>query len=179
MRISNIFTVLASFVLVVNADRLVRFISTDDKEYYGDAILPQNSTDSAHSTRARVIRGDILGTYVVTNGIKVGPKSHSCFCSLLTKTQTIKTLLSPLPMERVRAVRCVGLNYIAHINEVLFPKVSFLPCSCIRTIVDQSNYSFIPYPVLQTPHRLEHSIRSDTRQRGIPNARELYLHNGL
>jgi hypothetical protein len=72
MHIFSVFTFIASFVLVAQAERFVRFISNDNKEYYGDAILPRNSTDAAHSTRARVIKGDILGEYTVTNEIKVG-----------------------------------------------------------------------------------------------------------
>lgn len=100
MRILSIFTFIASLALFVNAQRFVRFISTDNREYYGDAILSGGSTDAAQSTRARVIKGDILGDFKITNQVKA-----------------IKKLLAPLPSERVRTVRCVGLNYVAHINE--------------------------------------------------------------
>ncbi|KAJ8473350.1 hypothetical protein ONZ45_g16328 [Pleurotus djamor] len=89
-----------SFILAVSAQRFVRFISTDNKEYYGDAILPSGSFDASESTKAKVIQGDILGDFHITNQVK-----------------PIKKLLSPLPNERVRTVRCVGLNYIAHIDE--------------------------------------------------------------
>ncbi|KAJ8481022.1 hypothetical protein ONZ45_g15449 [Pleurotus djamor] len=89
-----------SFILAVSAQRFVRFISTDNKEYYGDAILPSGSFDASESTKAKVIQGDILGDFRITNHVK-----------------PIKKLLSPLPNERVRTVRCVGLNYIAHIDE--------------------------------------------------------------
>ncbi|KAF8172784.1 hypothetical protein K438DRAFT_1909060 [Mycena galopus ATCC 62051] len=100
MFISRLLTFLSLFLLV-SAERFVRFISTDGKEYYGDAILPANSTDAAQSTTARVIQGDILGDFTVTKEIK-----------------KIKKLLAPLPSERVHTVRMVGLNYVAHINEV-------------------------------------------------------------
>ncbi|KAJ7779530.1 hypothetical protein B0H14DRAFT_2962275 [Mycena olivaceomarginata] len=103
MFISRLLTFL-SLLLLVSAERIVRFISTDGKEYYGDAILPANTTDAAHSTTARVIQGDILGDFTVTKQIK-----------------QIKKLLAPLPSERVRTVRMVGLNYVAHINEVNYP----------------------------------------------------------
>jgi hypothetical protein len=71
MFISRLLTFL-SLLLLVSAERIVRFISTDGKEYYGDAILPANFTDAAHSTTARVIQGDILGDFTVTKQIKVG-----------------------------------------------------------------------------------------------------------
>ncbi|KAJ7889946.1 hypothetical protein B0H14DRAFT_2691372 [Mycena olivaceomarginata] len=90
MFMSRLLTFL-SLLLLVSAERIVRFISTDGKEYYGDAILPANTTDAAHSTTARVIQGDILGDFTVTKQIK-----------------QIKKLLAPLPSERVRTVRMVG-----------------------------------------------------------------------
>ncbi|KAG6856315.1 hypothetical protein H0H87_005594 [Tephrocybe sp. NHM501043] len=100
MRLLFISCLLANVSLFVNAQRFVRFISDDNREYYGDAILPKGSTDAAHSTHAHVIQGDILNDFKITNEVK-----------------TIKKLLAPLPSERVRTVRCVGLNYVAHINE--------------------------------------------------------------
>ncbi|KAF8075284.1 hypothetical protein FPV67DRAFT_1407961 [Lyophyllum atratum] len=100
MRILSLFSFIASLALFANAQRFVRFISTDNREYYGDAILAAGSTDAAKSTRARVIDGDILGEFKITNQVRA-----------------IKKLLAPLPSERVRTVRCVGLNYVAHINE--------------------------------------------------------------
>lgn len=71
MRILSIFTFIASLLLATNAQRFVRFISTDNHEYYGDAILPTGTTDAAKSTRARVITGDILGDFTITNQVKV------------------------------------------------------------------------------------------------------------
>ncbi|GLB41492.1 putative fumarylacetoacetate (FAA) hydrolase family protein [Lyophyllum shimeji] len=100
MRTLPLFSLIASLTFFVNAQRFVRFISTDNREYYGDAILPAGTTDAAKSTRARVIDGDILGDFKITDRVKA-----------------IKKLLAPLPSERVRTVRCVGLNYVAHINE--------------------------------------------------------------
>ncbi|KAF8887406.1 hypothetical protein BD779DRAFT_1441029 [Infundibulicybe gibba] len=91
---------LISLSLSVNSQRFVRFISSDGKEYYGDAILPSGTVDAAKSRQAHVIQGDILGDFTITKQVK-----------------DIKKLLAPLPNERVRTVRCVGLNYVAHINE--------------------------------------------------------------
>jgi len=59
------------FPLLANAERFVRFISTDGKEYTGDAILPPGTIDASKSKSARVILGDILGDFTVTNETKV------------------------------------------------------------------------------------------------------------
>ncbi|KAG6852949.1 hypothetical protein C0991_007929 [Blastosporella zonata] len=67
----SIFLVCA-LALVVNAQRFVRFISTDGREYTGDAILPSDTTDAFHSTRAKVIEGDILGNFTITSQVKAG-----------------------------------------------------------------------------------------------------------
>ncbi|KAJ7222545.1 hypothetical protein GGX14DRAFT_353065 [Mycena pura] len=98
---SNTVLTLLGLALCASAQRFVRFISTDGKEYTGDAILPAGDFDAAHSKQAHVIEGDILGDFTVTNQVK-----------------TIKTLLSPLPPDRTRTVRCVGFNYATHANEV-------------------------------------------------------------
>ncbi len=62
---------LASFSLLANAERIVRFISSDNNTYFGDAILPNDTVDASFSTSARVIQGDILGNFTVTDEVKV------------------------------------------------------------------------------------------------------------
>ncbi|KAJ7353382.1 hypothetical protein DFH08DRAFT_856702 [Mycena albidolilacea] len=99
MRATIAFSLL-SLVLSATGQRFVRFIATDGKEYTGDAILPSGTTDAALSKQAKVITGDILGDFQITNQVK-----------------TIKTLLAPLDPEKTRTVRCVGFNYVAHANE--------------------------------------------------------------
>ncbi|KAF7300263.1 Fumarylacetoacetate hydrolase domain-containing protein 2 [Mycena kentingensis (nom. inval.)] len=99
MRFSLV-TALLGFATIASSERFVRFIATDGNEYTGDAILPEGTFDASKSTTAHVIEGDILGKYKVTNQVK-----------------TIRKLLAPLPAERVRTVRMVGLNYANHINE--------------------------------------------------------------
>lgn len=70
--------VVLGFALAASAQRFVRFISTDNKEYYGDAILPAGTFDAAKSTKAKVVIGDILGDFRITNQIKVSdPRSAS------------------------------------------------------------------------------------------------------
>ncbi|KXN90733.1 Fumarylacetoacetate hydrolase domain-containing protein 2 [Leucoagaricus sp. SymC.cos] len=112
------------FPLVANAQRFVRFISTDGKEYTGDAILPQGTTDASKSTSAHVITGDILGDFQITNQVK-----------------PIKKLLSPIDSQRVRTVRCVGFNYAAHDQEANitipdFPILFYKPFTALNTPSD-------------------------------------------
>lgn len=54
MRLLQILLPLLSLSLV-HAQRFVRFISDDGREYTGDAILPKGSTDARFSTSAKVI----------------------------------------------------------------------------------------------------------------------------
>ncbi|KAG6855639.1 hypothetical protein H0H87_012763 [Tephrocybe sp. NHM501043] len=119
----RIFLICALAVLA-KAQRFVRFISTDGREYTGDAILPSGTTDAFHSTTAKVIQGDILGNFTITNQVK-----------------PIKKLLSPLPNERVRTVRCVGFNYAAHDSEAGqpipgWPILFFKPFTALNTPSD-------------------------------------------
>ncbi|KAK7055373.1 fumarylacetoacetate hydrolase [Favolaschia claudopus] len=123
MFLSRALALLALFSLG-NSERLVRFLATDGKEYYGDAILPSGTVDAAKSTSAKVVVGDILGDFKVTNQVK-----------------KIKKLLAPLPSERVRTVRMVGLNYVAHINETnstipQWPILFYKPWTSLNTPSD-------------------------------------------
>ena len=51
--------------LAVTAQRVVRFISDDGKEYTGDAILQENSTDARFSKSARVIEVCLSYMFVI------------------------------------------------------------------------------------------------------------------
>jgi hypothetical protein len=55
----------------VEAARIVRFLADDGLIHFGDAILPDNTTDAFFATSARVIEGDILGNFTITNQVKV------------------------------------------------------------------------------------------------------------
>ena len=83
---SNTVLTLLGLALCVSAQRFVRFISTDGKEYTGDAILPAGDFDAAHSKQAHVIEGDILGDFTVTNQVKVRATSYGggLGCRVLT-----------------------------------------------------------------------------------------------
>ncbi|KAF7360680.1 Fumarylacetoacetate hydrolase domain-containing protein 2 [Mycena venus] len=115
---------LLGLVLSATAHRFVRFIATDGKEYTGDAILPPGTTDAAHTKQAKVITGDILGEFEVTEKVK-----------------TVKKLLAPLAPEKTRTVRCVGFNYVAHASGAnvtipTFPILFYKPWTSLNTPMD-------------------------------------------
>ncbi|KAH3667110.1 hypothetical protein WICMUC_005457 [Wickerhamomyces mucosus] len=90
--------------------RLVRFISEDKQIYFGDAILPTNSSDARSSTEAYKITGDIFSNYSITS-----------------EKLPIKKLLSPLDSNRVGTVRMIGMNYRKHAEEINLP-IPKWPC---------------------------------------------------
>lgn len=51
-------------------ERLVRFIASDGNTYYGDAV-PNSTPDLAQTKQAKVIEGDIYGSYKVTDKVLV------------------------------------------------------------------------------------------------------------
>ena len=84
--------------------RLVRFLAKDGRTYYGDAILPQGTTDLAATKQAHVIKGDIFGKYDVTEQVA-----------------DVRLLLAPIARDDVKSVRCLGLNYEQHAKETNMP----------------------------------------------------------
>ncbi|EMG49924.1 cph Caffeoylpyruvate hydrolase [Candida maltosa Xu316] len=97
--------------------RLVRFVAQDGKIYRGEPILSNSDYDigkkflSGEKVEAKVITGDnIFEDAVVTDEIK-----------------EIKTLLGPLSYNEVPIVKCIGLNYIKHIEECKIPYPPFPP----------------------------------------------------
>ncbi|KAE9381321.1 hypothetical protein N431DRAFT_359177 [Stipitochalara longipes BDJ] len=88
--------------------RLVRFLAKDGRTYYGDAILPHGVTDIAKAKQAKIIRGQILGKYDVTDQV-----------------EDIRLLLAPLSLDDVKTVRCLGLNYEQHAKESNLPIPKF------------------------------------------------------
>lgn len=91
--------------------RLIRFVGTDNFVHYGDAILPSGQTDSLYAREAFLIQGNPIldSSYTVTN----------------TKL-AIQQLLSPIDWASMPlTVRCLGLNYTKHANELSLPLPKF------------------------------------------------------
>ncbi|KAK9380886.1 fumarylacetoacetate hydrolase domain-containing protein 2-like protein [Kockiozyma suomiensis] len=111
--------------------RLVRFVSANGKTYIGDAILPAGTYDARLATKAKIITGDILSDYTITDEV-----------------QDIKKLLSPLSWDQIRNVRCLGLNYEKHAIESKmakpkYPVLFFKPITAISGPTDP-----IPVPAI-------------------------------
>ncbi|KAH3673386.1 hypothetical protein WICPIJ_009838 [Wickerhamomyces pijperi] len=90
--------------------RLVRFISTDDKIHFGEAILSNGLTDSRLIESAYKITGDIFGSYEITS-----------------EELPVKKLLSPLSSVQIPTVRMIGMNYRKHAIEINLPIPQY-PC---------------------------------------------------
>ncbi|KAK6460360.1 hypothetical protein DFJ63DRAFT_290462 [Scheffersomyces coipomensis] len=86
--------------------RLIRFVAKDGKIYRGEPIVPNEDYDlgkaalAGEEIRAKVITGDVFDDAVVTDEIK-----------------EVKTLLGPLSEDDVPIIKCIGLNYMKHIQE--------------------------------------------------------------
>ncbi|CAG8450774.1 8087_t:CDS:10 [Ambispora leptoticha] len=111
---------------------LIRFISTDGKEYQGEPILDDNYTwpSSITGLEARVITGDIFNSYQITDTIL-----------------PVKKLLSPLSKSQVPIIRCIGLNYRKHAKETKqtipnFPVLFIKPSNSLQD----------PFESIRVPH---------------------------
>lgn len=95
--------------------RLIRFISTDGRSYYGDAGSASNVYELA---AAHVLEGNPYGHY------RMGAK------------KPIAKLLAPLDSQDIRTIRCLGLNFFRHAAESgatppKFPVVFHKPVTAI------------------------------------------------
>jgi 2-keto-4-pentenoate hydratase/2-oxohepta-3-ene-1,7-dioic acid hydratase in catechol pathway len=102
----------------------VRFVASDGKTYFGDAILPSGSTDSRLATSAYKITGDVFNEYSVS-----------------AEVLAIDRLLSPIDPEQVRSVRMIGMNYKKHAEEInmalpKWPCLFYKPVSAISSSID-------------------------------------------
>jgi hypothetical protein len=90
----------------VTWQRLIRFVSTDDKILYGQPILPSPDFDLGQVTerdqlKANIIEGDDI--YDTSGKTRVS-----------NEVATVKRILGPLAESDVPIVRCIGLNYAKH-----------------------------------------------------------------
>lgn len=74
--------------------------------------MPKGATDIGKARQARIIAGDIFGKHDVTDEVA-----------------DITKFLSPLAPEHARTVRCFGLNYRKHAEEVGVLSSPLLACA--------------------------------------------------
>ncbi|KAK7729259.1 hypothetical protein SLS53_009289 [Cytospora paraplurivora] len=109
--------------------RLVRFLAKDGRIHYGDAILPEGVEDIGKAKQARIITGDIFRHHDVTDEIA-----------------DIRLLLTPLALQDVRTVRCLGLNYVKHVDEAKMGPLPKYPILFYKPVTSLSG-PFDPIPV--------------------------------
>lgn len=68
---SRLFSCLLLPLILEYFQRLIRFIATDEKTYYGNAILPSGITDVSKVTKANLIEGNIFDSHKVTEKVLV------------------------------------------------------------------------------------------------------------
>ncbi|VVT56799.1 uncharacterized protein SAPINGB_P005286 [Magnusiomyces paraingens] len=88
---------------------LIRFIGSDGLIHYGDAIIPSSASSASAATEAFLVKGNPFTTPL---------------CVTSTRAQILK-LLSPIAPSDVGTLRCLGLNYRQHANELSLPFPEF------------------------------------------------------
>lgn len=87
-------------------ERVIRFVSSDDRVLYGEPILRSEDYDLGNlreedQVQAKVIEGtDLFDTSGTTR--------------LTSEVVTVSRVLGPLTINQVPILRCVGLNYAKH-----------------------------------------------------------------
>ncbi|KAF1975539.1 fumarylacetoacetate hydrolase family protein-like protein [Bimuria novae-zelandiae CBS 107.79] len=89
--------------------RLIRFESTDGKVLRGEPILPSPDFDVGTATEATGLKAKIID---VANNDIFNPATK-----VTDQEATVKKLLGPVTTDEVPIIRCIGLNFIKHIQE--------------------------------------------------------------
>ncbi|EGW35560.1 uncharacterized protein SPAPADRAFT_146930 [Spathaspora passalidarum NRRL Y-27907] len=87
--------------------RLIRFVAKDGKIYRGEPIV----TDAEYDVGRQVLEGKTVKAKVI--------KGDNIFedAAVTDEVLEVKTLLGPLTEDQVPIIKCVGLNYMKHIQE--------------------------------------------------------------
>jgi 2-keto-4-pentenoate hydratase/2-oxohepta-3-ene-1,7-dioic acid hydratase in catechol pathway len=92
-----------------NWDRLIRFIATDGRELRGQPILPSPDFDVGTTTESTGLKAKVVS--VANNDI------FDAATKVTDEEVTVKKLLGPVTVDEVPIIRCIGLNFIKHIQE--------------------------------------------------------------
>ncbi|KAH6877744.1 fumarylacetoacetate hydrolase family protein-like protein [Alternaria rosae] len=92
-----------------NWDRLIRFIATDGRELRGQPILPSPEFDVGTTTEETRLKAKVID---VKNNDIFDPATK-----VTDEDVTVKKLLGPVTTDEVPIIRCIGLNFIKHIQE--------------------------------------------------------------
>ncbi|KAF2476784.1 fumarylacetoacetate hydrolase family protein-like protein [Lindgomyces ingoldianus] len=89
--------------------RLIRFVSTDGLVLRGEPILPSEDFDIGSTTEDTGLKAKIIK--VAKGGI------FDDETKVTDEVATVKTLLGPVDQDETPIIRCIGLNFIKHIQE--------------------------------------------------------------
>lgn len=127
-----------SMVAANTWSRLIRFLSSDNKIYYGDA---GSSSNVNLVKKARVLEGNPFGDY------------------RLTDEKPVIKLLAPLDWQDIRTIRCLGLNFFKHAAESgakppKFPVIFHKP---VTSITGPTSDVTVP-PIAQTAGAVDYEV---------------------
>lgn len=84
--------------------RLIRFEATDGRILRGEPILPSQEDDVGLFNGNDQLRATVVE----------GSGAFHCDTRKTNEIATVKRLLSPLALDEVPIIRCIGLNYMKH-----------------------------------------------------------------
>jgi 2-keto-4-pentenoate hydratase/2-oxohepta-3-ene-1,7-dioic acid hydratase in catechol pathway len=125
--------------------RLIRFVAQDGKIYRGEPIVSDSEFDvgkqylSGKAIQAKVVTGDIFSDAVVTDQVL-----------------EVKKLLGPLTEDDVPIIKCVGLNYMKHIQEggrtpPPYPSIFYKPRFCVADFGED-----VPIPEIAQENQVDY-----------------------
>lgn len=117
-------------------DRLIRFKGVDGKIYFGQPIIEQGQEDIDALANSGTLKAAVIeGNDIFANSARV-----------TSNVQGVRKLLGPLTASEVPIIRCVGLNYMKHIEEggrkpPPYPSMFIKPADCVA---DHDSVVYIP-----------------------------------
>ncbi|KAK7919937.1 hypothetical protein PG985_007959 [Apiospora marii] len=125
--------------------RLIRFVGDDDQVHYGEPKIT-----AAADLQSLLEKGELFATEVSGSGPFEGSPTG--------KELKVKSLLGPLTPADVPIVRCIGLNYIKHIQEggrkpPPYPSVFIKPSA---SVADHGEDIPIPKVVVQEDGQVDY-----------------------
>lgn len=98
-------------------NRLIRFVGDDDETYFGEPLNVNNE-----ETVNKLFENGVLEAKIITGDI------FSLSAVISDKIVKVSQILSPLSVDQVPIIKCIGLNYRGHSKE-----------KCIDTFVSLYN----------------------------------------
>ncbi|KAH8548833.1 degradation of aromatic compounds [Umbelopsis sp. PMI_123] len=149
-------------------NRLIRFVDPDNNIRFGEPIVdeatPQLTVDKLFGNgtlQANLIEGDIFSSEAIVTDQVV----------------KVSKLLAPLSREQIPIIKCVGLNYKAHIAEggrtpPPYPSIFIKPSHCLANAYEDIPIPPIAYETLDYEGELAIVIGKTGKDVAVENASE-------